>query len=721
VIRFVRKHSFKIMTDWKKSGLTMPHWFVKAVVEVFNKKNPQHPSNFPTEGWPIYSKRYGRWITPRSFGYGLGMINNVFTLFNLALFEYSKRIGIFSEKDEMLSFNDDSIIGCQQEAYYRWLKVCQDSGGYLDSHKTFSAHGGMFCEIHQFKELKNNFKWVSAFHTMLHTLWKATNEDHFRHLVSTTWDSIRGWEHQITSEGMSLNQPIAEAIQSYMIKFGESYWQTQFIWDRPFMLGGCGFCNQRTLLQLKIDLVLIEQTPYPERFTLEKEMLVNKSSFDFKPVYRPWAEMPKGRTRQWMNQLGDLHGLNFELQSFKDRAKNKFVLDSEHYLDKFWSNFQKNRKKALSEPHFVDNWEAWCKEQRWSTYAVPSFLVEEEYTPPLNNDQLPFLRLVTEHNMYSMPSQVVSYIQSMKGETPTIPPDEISLEGFYTVDVPINKNADCYAPSLSFDNLSKLMDFCDPRRVLMDYWFRNSSVITKLFTKNFRAKTALQLLSNLFSDVSEDEFLGATWWTKIPAPYKEEWLPIIDKLLPDLVLPVLVELNSYGTAPDIPELAIYFDFVDAHRRENRAWWKSKIRSRHQSSRRKTLREEHPDIYFSKPDENNITTLIGMDQLAELLMQQYAELIAAYHSEGEPDLVEPLDETAAVDWAPTFDLLAGLKLTMDNDDTQEVENFDYLGGEPASDEDHQMADEDEIAAYEAELLAAYLDSGGSLVCEDEEDC
>jgi hypothetical protein len=117
------------MTDWKKSGLTMPHWFVKAVVEVFNRKNPQHPSNFPTDGWPIYSKKYGRWITPRTFGYGLGMINNVFTLFNLALFEYSKRVNIFSEKDEMLSFNDDSIIGCEDTAYYRWLKICQDSGG----------------------------------------------------------------------------------------------------------------------------------------------------------------------------------------------------------------------------------------------------------------------------------------------------------------------------------------------------------------------------------------------------------------------------------------------------------------------------------------------------------------------------------------------------------------------------------------------------------------
>jgi hypothetical protein len=577
----------------------------------------------------------------------------------------------------------------------------------------------MFCEIHQFRELKNNFKWVSAFHTMLHTLWKATNEDHFRYLVSTTWDSVRGWEHQITSEGSSLNEPIAQAIQSYMIKFGESYWQTQFTWDMPFMLGGCGFCNQRTLYQLKIDLVLIEKTPYPARFALEKEMLVNKSSFDYKPVYRPWAMMPKGRTRQWMNQLGDLHGLNFELQSFKDRAKNRFVLDSEHYLDKFWSNFSKNRKLALSEPHFVDNWEAWCREQRWHTYAVPSFLVEEQYTPPLNNDQLPFLRLVTEHNMYSMPSQVVSYIQSVVGETPTIPPDEISLEGFYTVDVPINKNTDCYAPSLSFDNLSKIMDFCDPRRVLLDYWFRNDSVITKLFTKNFRAKTALQLLSNLFSDVSEDKFVGATWWTKIPAPYKEEWLPIIDKLLPDLVLPVLVELNQHGEAPDLPELAIYFDFVDSHRRENRAWWRSKTRGRHKSSRRKALMEEHPDIYFSKPDENNITTLIGMDQLAELLRQQYAELIAAYHSENEPDIGPSLVEMEEPEWVTSFDVLSGLKITEDNNGICDDEYNDFTNCEPAEDDEAPSAGDDEISAYEAELLAAYLDSGGSLVCDDED--
>jgi hypothetical protein len=190
-------------------------------------------------------------------------------------------------------------------------------------------------------------------------------------------------------------------------------------------------------------------------------------------------------------------------------------------------------------------------------------------------------------------------------------------------------------------------------------------------------------------------------------------------LLPDLVLPVLVELNLNNEAPDLPELAIYFDFVDSHRRENRAWWRSKTRGRHKSSRRKALQEEHPDIYFSKPDENNVTTLIGMDQLAELLKQQYAELIAAYHSEGEPDLVRPLAESEEPEWVTSIDIFSGIKITSDNIDTCGDDYFDPTGDEPAESDELLEAGEDEISAYEAELLAAYLDSGKSLVRDDED--
>ena len=38
LLKFTRKHSLFIMTDWKKSGLTIPHWFVELVITCIRKK-----------------------------------------------------------------------------------------------------------------------------------------------------------------------------------------------------------------------------------------------------------------------------------------------------------------------------------------------------------------------------------------------------------------------------------------------------------------------------------------------------------------------------------------------------------------------------------------------------------------------------------------------------------------------------------------------------------
>jgi len=52
----------------------------------------------------------------------------------------------------------------------------------------------MFCEMHSFKDIGNNFKWVSTFNTALKVMLNSVNWDHWRFQISDMWDQIRGFD-----------------------------------------------------------------------------------------------------------------------------------------------------------------------------------------------------------------------------------------------------------------------------------------------------------------------------------------------------------------------------------------------------------------------------------------------------------------------------------------------------------------------------------------------
>jgi len=84
------------------------------------------------------------------------------------------------------------------------------------------------------------------------------------------------------------------------------------------------------------------------------------------------------------------------------------------------------------------------------------------------------------------------------------------------------------------ETISKIADFCDPRRTYLDYYYRNRTVITELSTIDFRSEHALDLISSIEGhDIRADGYDKATWYTTIPVPYNSAWTNILSKHLPD--------------------------------------------------------------------------------------------------------------------------------------------------------------------------------------------
>jgi len=287
--RFVADKPFLIHTDWKKSGLTMPHWFVKLVLRRLAELNPSEEFDFPVNGWPIYDHAKSHWFIPTDFGYGLGTINNIFTLYNIVLFKYAQNKNIFSEKDNILSFNDDSIISTTQEAYNQWLLVCRRSGGWPDINKTFSSiKGGQFCELHCFKD-QINFKAVSMFHTLLSSLWKGVNYDHWRFLVSDMWCAVRGTIHY---KGKSLEASLFTAVHYCQVMAGLLYGEIDY--SIPPEIGGVSLGDSHfSRLQLKSALILIEKMPIKPAMLAQGLLRVYKECLQNPPSYTPWKNSPK--------------------------------------------------------------------------------------------------------------------------------------------------------------------------------------------------------------------------------------------------------------------------------------------------------------------------------------------------------------------------------------------------------------------------------------------
>jgi hypothetical protein len=617
---FAKSYSFFILTDWKKSGLTIPHWFVKLVVQAVNKIAKTN-IEFPVNGIPIFDPTKNKWFVPSKFGYGLGMVNNCYTLFNLCLFEYAKRQGIFEKEDKMYSFNDDSVIGSQDlRSYNGWISICQKTGGYLDIHKTYTATGVQFCEMHQFRELQNNFKWVSAFNTTIKAVLNSANWDHWRFLVSDSWDQIRGFDSSITDDIPWQN--FYGTAEHYVKTLGSAYWNVRDLPEAPPELGGVAIGQTfRTSYSLKGALTILEQKTGWDLIKSQSILRASKEAFSWTPQFRPWAKMPDGPTKSYMILLGKHAGIHHELESFSLKAQNKFVTDSKWYLTQFWSHYSKKINEAITNPILDHDFWVWCKQEKWPTYAIPSAFVTKEEKLPLNQKVLPFVRMSKDENRYSLPSQMEAYIKYMRGEIVlNIPVEEINLKDFLLWESPVIGDIDHYQPICDMELISKIASFSDPRRVFLDYWWRNNSVITGLDLPDFRSDAALDLISTLEGhDIRSNGFDKATWYTRIPLPYRSCWSDILTRNLPDMHENIIMHLLD-GQPSQYEETAIFLkeDF-DNNRREDKQFWKKKTKSKIKSHEKKKKLLEGRATAQTTTEEEPLT-LLNMDDIQQVMIK-----------------------------------------------------------------------------------------------------
>jgi hypothetical protein len=615
---FSKSYSFFIMTDWKKSGLTIPHWFVKLTIQAITEISGIE-INFPVNGWPIFDQSKNKWFKPTNFGYGLGMVNNVYTLFNLCLFEYAKQQGIFEEGDKMFSFNDDSIIGASSErSYNSWLGLCRKSGGYLDEHKTFTATGVQFCEMHQFKDLRNNFKFVSAFKTLLTTLIDCFNWDQWRFHVSDCWDQIRGFDSDISNEVPW--QHFIGTMEHYINMLGSKYWGVEELPLGPPELGGAAIgYSYRTDYSLKNTLILLEEKKGWDLIKAQNYLRASKEAFSHTPEFRPWKRLPLGPTRNYMLELGKYAGLHHELESFSLKAHNKFVTNTMWYKVQFWTHYTKMVKEATAKPVLDHDFWIWCKQERWPSYAIPTaFVLKEEKLPPMQR-VLPFVRIQKEGSRYSLPSMMEAFIKHMTNQLVlTVPVEDISFKGYLLWEAPIVGDTDHYCPIVNMELISKIADFSDPRRVFLDYWYRHNAVITELDLPDFRSDAAIELISKIEGrDIRTLGFDKATWYTKVPLPYKSSWSETLTSNLPDTHEQLILSILEDGSLLS-EETAIFLkeDF-DNDRRQNSSYWKQKTKSKvkgHQK-RKAALEGKAP---AQTTTEEEILTLLNMDDIQEVM-------------------------------------------------------------------------------------------------------
>jgi hypothetical protein len=617
--KFNAKHPFKIMTDWKKSGLTLPHWFVGSVIERLKQVVPDGVYiDFPVNGWPIFDPESKRVFHPKGFGYGLGMVNTFYTLFNIVLFEYAKRTGVFSEEDEIFSFNDDSVIGCLRTSYHRWVRVCLASGGYYDRHKTFASLGSMFCEMHQF-DVSSNFKWISTFHTCINVIVKARNYDHARYWLGEVWNGVRGWEADDT-KGLETSQMFASTIVHYVTNLASKFWGgLPFDNSLPFSLGGCELGNRHTLpgYGLKDDLVLIENEDNPRLANRHKRWFITtyEAMNERFTQYRPWHPFPEGKTKRLLKVLSDFQGVYHELSALGDKIKNKFITDADCVQDQLWRHVNSQLDKLRADDRAgIDtiNWNFWARirEKRFVNYALPEKLVIASIEAS-SEQAVYFLEEPKPRPRISMVAYLEAFMQSLSGQAtaPYIEDSDIDLSLYHDIEVPILKNDIGYQPLADFGELSKLSNFAHPKRVILDYWWRTRRIPTELDIVDLRGKACLDFLEPLCD--CQGAVIGS-WWTPTPLPIKKEWLRYLNKAIPRDHIRVIVDLHEDDRAYElIRDSQITFEELKADQANRAQFWKKAFSKKKKASKSKTRSTGNIEVTEQDP-----LSMIRHDQIPD---------------------------------------------------------------------------------------------------------
>jgi hypothetical protein len=519
----------------------------------------------------------------------------------------------------MFSFNDDSAIGAASErSYHSWLNICRNAGGYLDEHKTYTSTGVQFCEMHQFKDLKNNFKFVSAFKTLSATLIDCFTWDQWRFQVSDCWDQIRGFDSDIS--GTVPWRHFIGTMEHYIKMMGSAYWGLQELPEGPPELGGVAIgYTFRTDYSLKNTLILLENMKGWDLIKAQNYLRASKEAFSHTPQFRPWKRMPHGPTRTYMLALGKYSGLHHELESFSMKAHNKFITNTTWYKLEFWRHYALKVQEAQAQPIIDHEFWLWCKQERWPSYAIPSAFVTKEVILPPTQRVLPFVRMNKVKAKYSLPSMMEAYLKYMQGNVVlNIPIQEISFIGYLLWEAPVLGDSDHYRPLCNMELISQIAEFSDPRRTFLDYWWRNNSVPTELDIPDFKSDAALDLISLIEgTDIRNLGYDKATWYTNIPLPYKSCWSSCLTANLPDLHESIIMQALADGSLIT-DETAVYLkEDIDNDRRQNKKFWKEKTRSKKRSGQKRKLELGHRAPAQTITEDEPLT-LLNMDDIREVM-------------------------------------------------------------------------------------------------------
>jgi len=627
-----------LMTDYKKSGLTMPHWFLSVVVEVLRELNPNEDIDFPCNGWPIFDPKNGKIFQGKGYGYGLGMVNNAYTLFNIVIFNLAKEDNILDEKAKILSFNDDSIIKSTIGEYVVYLDYAAKFGGYIEKHKSWASNlGGNFCEIHQFKNNECSFKWVSYYHTLWSAVYKAINMDHWRFMVTDMFDANRGYEHDVSKSAQTWANEILLLIKAQIIELGTARWKPTV----NFTIGNPELGRSRVGLDhvtrrwgLKQTLVVLENWPTDKQVRTFNYVIKVKESQNYKIRYAPWKVFPEGKTKELFIKIGSLKGFNNELSSMLDKAENKFMLDTEYFQQDYWTNFKKNLDDSQLNPKFrLDFWD-WAVEQNWNSYCLPENFVSNHSLSTSHSDFLCMARLPSQETKYSLIAMLTEYISHIRNVNyfPDIPFTEIDFSPYFQWIMPVETNSDSYRPIGNMTYLGQIAEFGDTQRVIREYHQRTGKVPMELKLPDNKSNAILDLLKKLNDgDNSFDHCTKATWYTKYPMPYDDVCSKILDQTLPDYHMEIIIAYENKIFNDEIFKIKndINFDAIKRDKENNKSWWSERTKKK-QKNVKKQKKDilKNPTILPTRFDEEIESTTINMDDWGEIFKRAADEALAS---------------------------------------------------------------------------------------------
>lgn len=457
------------------------------------------------------------------------------------------------------------------------------------------------------------------YNTLLSALYKSANWDHWRFLISDMWDAIRGVQHYRGK----LNTVLADTVSIYVTNISEAFWGRSINVDLTPENGGVALGEtRRTLFGLNKALVEAEKFDVMEAIPALQLFKIYKQSITNPIVYAPWKRFPKGRTRDSFKFLGKFEGINHELSALADKVRNKFVIENDFYINKVWLPMGRLMEEARNKPKLENNFWTWAKEQRWSSYAIPSaFVLDELETPSIT--VFPFARVQKKKPQYSLPSMMVGYIQTRgpkKTQFPLIEREYIDFSKYTQYEAPIEEGASYWKMISNMKLIGQLTEFADPRKALLDYCSRNRCLIRELDLKDRKGIDTLNLMRKAYG-CPYAEYDWATWYTPIPCPVKNEWNDILTSNIPIFHPEILVALDE-GTDVETTTSIISVKQLEVFKRNNGAWWKAATTKQRQYFKERKKREKKRETFgwqsnFVPDDKKDPMRSISMDDVEEL--------------------------------------------------------------------------------------------------------